>query len=146
MKRTLLLLALSLAITAFAAPPDGTIQVDAKAIVWKDGPASLPKGTKMAILEGNPRKEGIFTMRLRIPAGAKVPPHWHPRPERVTILSGDVRTGFGDQWDDSAMHAFHAGDFYVNPPLSHHFVLFAEESVIQITSEGPWELTLVSGE
>ena len=84
----------------------------------------------MAVLEGDPKKEGIFTMRLRMPAGAKVPPHWHPRPERVTILSGDVRVGFGDAWDDGALHAFHAGDFYVNPAMSHHFVFFAKDVLV----------------
>ena len=137
--------AAALALLAFAAatPPPDTIQVDAAKIVWTDGAASLPKGTKVAVLEGDPRKPGMFTMRLRVPAGSKIAPHWHPRPERVTILSGLVKVGFGDAWVDDAMHAFEAGGFYVNPPESRHYVAFAEDSVIQITGEGPWELHLV---
>lgn len=120
--------------------PPATIQVDAAKIVWKAGPPTLPKGSKVAVLEGDPKQPGIFTMRLRIPAGSKVMPHTHPRPERVTILSGLVKVGFGDEWNEKAMHAFHAGDFYVNPAESHHFVEFVKTSVIQITGEGPWEL------
>src|SRR5437762_11160139 len=123
-----------------AAPPPGTIQVDAAKIVWKDGPSTLPKGTKVAVLEGDPKQPGIFTMRLRIPAGSKVIPHWHPRPERVTVLSGKVAVGFGDTWNDKEMHGFNPGDFYVNPAESHHYVWFPRTSVIQITGEGPWAL------
>ncbi len=126
-----------------AAPPPDTIQVSAAAIVWKDAPPTMPKGTKIAVLEGDPKAPGMFTIRLRVPAGSKVMPHWHPRPERVTILSGKVAVGFGDKWDDMEMRGFNAGDFYVNPAESHHFVGFPETSVIQITGEGPWELNLL---
>src|SRR5436305_8008154 len=133
--------AAALALLALAAaPPPTAIQVDAAKIVWKDGPATLPKGTRVAVLEGDPKSPGIFTMRLRVPAGSKIAPHWHPRPERVTILSGLVKVGFGDKWDNAAMRSFKASDFYVNPPESHHFVAFPRTSVIQITGEGPWEL------
>jgi mannose-6-phosphate isomerase-like protein (cupin superfamily) len=126
-----------------AAPPPQTIQVDAAKIVWKDAAPTLPAGTKVAVLEGDPKNAGIFTMRLRIPAGSKIAPHWHPRPERVTILSGVVTVGFGDRWNDKEMRSFRSGDFYVNPPESHHFVGFPRTSVIQITGEGPWELNVV---
>ena len=136
--------AVALALLALAAaPPPDAIQIDAAKIVWKDGPASLPKGTKVAVLEGDPKKAGTFTMRLRVPAGSKIAPHWHPRPERVTVLAGLVKVGFGDAWSDSTMHSFGAGGFYVNPPESRHFVAFPRTSVIQITGEGPWELNLV---
>jgi hypothetical protein len=138
-----LLVATLLAAAALAAPPpppEGTIQVDAKSIVWSPGSPKLPKGTMVAVLEGDPTKAGMFTMRLKVPAGSKIAPHWHPRPERVTILSGQVEVGFGDRWDDKALRPFTAGSFYVNPPNSHHFVHFAKTSVIQITGDGPWEL------
>ena len=139
------MIAVAVAVLALAAgpPPPETIQVKAASIVWKDGPPALPKGTKMAVLEGDPKQAGIFTMRLRIPAGSKVMPHWHPRAERVTVLSGQVTIGFGDTWSDADMRSFGAGDFYVNPAESHHFVAFPRTSVIQITGEGPWELNPV---
>src|SRR5262245_55695447 len=134
-------LALAVALLALAAaPPPEAIQVDAAKIAWKDGPPTLPKGTKVAVLEGDPKQPGMFTMRLHVPAGSKVMPHWHPRPERVTILSGKVAVGFGDTWDDKELRSFGPGDFYVNPPESHHYVFFPRTSVIQITGEGPWEL------
>jgi quercetin dioxygenase-like cupin family protein len=133
--------AVIVALLAFAAaPPPGAIQVDAAKIVWTDGPPTLPKGTRVAVIEGDPKKFGMFTMRLRVPAGAKIAPHWHPRPERVTVLSGLVKVGFGETWSDAGMHAFEAGGFYVNPPEKPHFVAFLRTTVLQITGEGPWEL------
>ncbi len=134
-------LAAAVALLALAAaPPPDAIQVNAAKIVWKDGPPTLPKGTKVAVLEGDPKQPGMFTMRLRVPASSKVMPHWHPRPERVTILSGKVAVGFGDKWDDKELRGFGPGDLYVNPAESHHYVFFPRTSVIQITGEGPWEL------
>src|SRR4029453_19186151 len=54
-------------------------------IEWRDGPPSMPHGARMALLEGDPTKEGFFTMRLRLPDGYRVAPHWHPNTERLTI-------------------------------------------------------------
>jgi quercetin dioxygenase-like cupin family protein len=121
-----------------AAPPPGTIQVHAASIVWKAGPPTMPKGTKIAVIEGDQTKSGIFTLRIKFPQGAVIHPHWHPRPERVTLLSGRVMVGFGDVVDQTTTHAFRAGDFYVNPPDAHHYVIVPVETVVQITGEGPW--------
>jgi len=46
-------------------------------VPWSEGPASLQKGAQMAVLEGDPAREGPFTMRLRFPEGFEVSPHWH---------------------------------------------------------------------
>jgi quercetin dioxygenase-like cupin family protein len=110
--------------------------------VWKDAPPSMPKGTKIAVLEGDTRAEGMFTVRLKVPAGSIIAPHTHPRPERVTVLSGRVRVGFGTKLDATGT-AFTAGGFYVNPPNDPHFLVIEEESVLQLTCEGPWELRYV---
>ncbi|HKO54740.1 MAG TPA: cupin domain-containing protein [Thermoanaerobaculia bacterium] len=127
----------SLLLALLLAVPAGTIQV-AK-VTWKPGPPSMPKGTQIAVLEGNQTQAGMFTIRLKLPRGSQVPLHWHPRPERVTVLSGEAQVGFGDKVTKDVT-SFRAGSFYVNPPLSHHFVLFPQETVIQITGEGPWEV------
>lgn len=110
------------------------------AIVWKDGPPSLPAGSKIAVLEGNPKEEGMFTMRVRVPAGASLAPHWHPRDERVTILSGAVELGFGTVADRAKVTRYGAGSFYVNPPRVMHYLFFPEATVMQMTGVGPWEI------
>src|SRR5436190_22397803 len=68
-------------------------------VKWQDGPTSIPRGAKLAILEGNPAKEGWFVMRLKLPDGYRVPPHIHPKPERVTVIAGTFNIGMGDKFD-----------------------------------------------
>jgi quercetin dioxygenase-like cupin family protein len=96
----------------------------------------------VAVLEGDPKAAGMFTMRIKLPAGTIIPPHWHPRDERVTVLSGKVLVGMGDTFAKSGT-AFEAGGFYVNPPNVHHYLWVPEESVLQLTCMGPWELHAV---
>jgi hypothetical protein len=37
-----------------------------------------------------------------MPAGYKIPPHWHPTDENVTVLSGTLGAGMGDKFDKSS--------------------------------------------
>jgi hypothetical protein len=120
--------------------PEPPIGLTPEAMVWTDGPSTLPPGSKMAVLEGSPKADGMFTMRLRIPAGSAIPPHWHPRQERVTILSGAVDLGFGSVANAGKTKRYGAGSFYVNPPRVMHFLFFPEATEMQLTGIGPWEL------
>jgi len=124
--------------------PPGTIQIPGGTGTWGSAPPSLPAGTRMMVLEGNPAAKGMFTMRLRAPAGARLQAHWHPEAERVTILSGRARVGFGDVADEASMATFGPGSFYVNPPRSHHYVWIVEETEMQLTGVGPWEVHMVA--
>lgn len=123
--------------------PAGTIRHSAASLSWVDAPPSMPKGTKIAVLEGDPAQAELFSLRVSVPAGARLPPHWHPRDERVTILSGRVGVGFGDDFDERRLHYFSPGDYYVNPAHSHHYVFFPEASIVQITGSGPWQTQLL---
>jgi len=123
-----------------AQTPDPPIALTPDAMVWTDGPSTLPPGSKVAVLEGSPKAEGMFTMRLRIPAGSAIPPHWHPRQERVTVLSGAIDLGFGSVANAGKTRRYAAGSFYVNPPRVMHFLFFPEATEMQLTGVGPWEL------
>jgi Cupin len=135
----MLALLLVLASTAAISQPP-RIAFQPEHIRWIDGPPSLPAGSKIAVLEGNPREAGMFTMRVRVPAGSALAPHWHPRDERVTVLSGAAEVGFGASADRRSVTRYGAGSFYVNPPREMHYVYFAEETVLQMTGVGPWEI------
>ncbi|MGH8529025.1 MAG: cupin domain-containing protein [Nevskiales bacterium] len=133
--------------TAGAEPetlPGGAIQHAAEQMQWQAGPAALPPGTQLMVLEGDPKGAGLFTLRLKVPAGTRLPPHTHPRDERVTVLSGRVGVGFGERFDDKALRFFDAGSYYLNPAELPHFVLFPIESVVQITGIGPWQMRPVA--
>jgi quercetin dioxygenase-like cupin family protein len=141
-----LLFSPSVVIAQSQALPEGTIQVPGGTGTWVDARPPLPAGTKMLLLEGHPAKEGFFTMRLKLQAGGRLQPHWHPREERVTILSGLARVGFGDSFVEKEMTTFGPGSFYVNPPKSHHYVWIVEDTEMQLTGIGPWELHLLEHE
>jgi quercetin dioxygenase-like cupin family protein len=142
--RTIVIASLLVATIASAqqtpAKTDAPIGITPEAVVWGDGPATLPPGSKMAILEGSPRAEGMFTMRVRVPAGSAIPPHWHPRQERVTVLAGAVDLGFGAVANKDSVTRYRAGSFYINLPRVVHYLFFPEATELQITAVGPWEL------
>lgn len=94
----------------------------------------------MMLLEGHPGQKGMFTMRLKLAGGGRIQPHWHPADERVTILSGEARVGFGETFDESKMAVFKTGSFYLNPAKSNHYVWVVEDTEMQLTGMGPWEL------
>src|SRR5579883_657122 len=111
---------------------------------WGSGPASLPPGANLALLEGDPRKEGPFVMRLRLPDGYRIPPHTHPNPERVTVISGTFHIGMGDRFDGSKGTAMPAGTFGTWAPGMKHFVWATGETVIQLHGNGPWVIEYVN--
>ena len=120
--------------------PTGSTQIAMRApdIVWGPCPAALPDGCEMAVLEGDPRSETLFTVRFRTHTAFELPPHYHPRHERVTILDGQIGVGFGDEIDHTKVTWFGPGDYYVNAKGAHHFVLADEPAMLQITGIGPW--------
>lgn len=112
-------------------------------VEWAEGPAALPRGAQAAVLEGDPSKKGIFTLRVKMPAGYRIPPHTHPKAERVTVISGTVQLGMGRTWDESKFETLEAGSLFIMPPGMEHFAQATEETVIQLTGEGPWDLKYV---
>jgi hypothetical protein len=113
-------------------------------IQWGDGPAVLPRGVKTASLQGSPAQSGPFTIRLKLPAGYKLGPHWHPRDEIVTVLSGTVYFGTGETFNPAKGKAYPAGSFVVLPANTPHFTWTKGEAVIQAHGIGPLDFTYVN--
>jgi hypothetical protein len=113
-------------------------------VKWMDAPNALPSGAKLAVLEGDPFKPGLYTMRLQAPDGYKIPPHFHKRVEHVTVVSGTFNLGMGDKFDDKAGQPMPAGTFGFLPPMMKHFAWATGETVIQLHGMGPWEIVYVN--
>jgi quercetin dioxygenase-like cupin family protein len=113
-------------------------------IEWKPGPPSLPPGAKMAVLEGDPTKEGPFVMRLQAPDGYHIPPHTHPKTERVTVISGTLLLAMGDNLDRSAAKTLPAGTYGFWPAGMKHTGWFDGATIIQIHGIGPWQINYVN--
>jgi quercetin dioxygenase-like cupin family protein len=109
-------------------------------LIWRDGPPSLPPGAKYAVLEGDPNKPGPFVFRVKVPDGYRIPPHTHPRPERVTVIAGTFYLGMGDRYDAAKGRAMPAGTYGSWPPGMHHFVWVKGETVVQFHGDGPWTI------
>jgi len=111
---------------------------------WGDPPPIFSPGAKLAVLEGNPFGKGYFTVALKMPDGYKIMPHWHPKTERVTVISGEFHAGMGDKMDEAGSKTFPPGSFISIPPQMHHFALAKGETIVQVSGPAPFSLTYVN--
>lgn len=111
---------------------------------WGDGPAALPKGVRLAVLAGDPGQAGPFVIRLKMPPGYKVPPHWHSKDENVTLISGMLALGMGDKADEKAAQVLRPGGFHSIAAGVHHFAMSRSGAVVQIHGEGPFDIQFVN--
>jgi mannose-6-phosphate isomerase-like protein (cupin superfamily) len=112
----------------------------------KFGPAPdiLPSGAKLAVLEGDPTKAGSYTMRLWMPNGYTIPPHFHLADEHVTVVEGTFLVGMGGTLDPSKFAALQVGSFGMLPPRMQHFARARGVTVIQLHGMCPWSLSYVN--
>ena len=113
----------------------------------KFGPAPpfLPAGAQLAVLEGDPMAAtGDYTVRLKMPDGYKIAPHTHPARENVSVISGTIKVGMGDQFEASKMMSFGAGSFAYMDPSMHHYAAASGETVIQIHGMSPLKINYIN--
>jgi quercetin dioxygenase-like cupin family protein len=122
-------------IPAFAHAQDAIITLPQE-IAYK---APLVGAPEVAVLFGDPTKPGVYVTRVKVPAGVKLMPHWHPDEVRtVVVLSGTFLHGYGDQWDESKLKIHPPGTFFSEPSKAPHFAWAKDEEVVlQITATGP---------
>ena len=111
---------------------------------WGDAPSSLPPGAKAAVIEGDPAKAGPFTLRIQVPANYRIPPHWHPAVEHVTVLSGAFHVGMGDKIEETKAKTLTQGSFMAMPAKTNHFAFTKVATEIQLHGTGPWGITYVN--
>jgi quercetin dioxygenase-like cupin family protein len=124
---------------------EGHVVVPLAETKWGPAPPSLPAGAQLAILEGDPRTKNVtYTIRAKLPDGYKVPPHWHPVDENVTVLQGTLMLGRGDKFDQKEAMALTAGTFSHMPKGTRHFAWAKGETIIQVHGVGPFEVNYVN--
>lgn len=144
MKSTFLVVILfATVLAALPAPPENAFTPDQ--IQFGPAPASLPPGAQLAVLEGDPSaSSGDFTVRLKMPDGYKIAPHWHPNRENATVISGTFKVGMGDTFDASKMMTFGAGSFAYLDPSMHHYAMASGETVVQVHGMSPLQVNYVN--
>lgn len=127
---------------SLAASPTHTMVTPGE-LSWTDV-ASLPAGAKLAVIEG-PLTEAVpFTFRLKLPANYKIPAHWHPTIEHVTVISGTFNMGVGDKLDTSSTKPLTSGSVAIMQPKTTHFAWTKDETIVQIHGIGPWVINYVN--
>jgi quercetin dioxygenase-like cupin family protein len=112
-----------------------------KALKWMDGPDGLPKGSKIAVVSGDPSKEGAFTIRLKFPANYAIAAHHHPSDEHVTLLSGRLAYGMSDKLDRAKAKALSAGHRLVMKAGHNHWVFTrGAPATVQVSANGPFQI------
>lgn len=111
---------------------------------WHNAPPSLPKGAEMTVLHGNPEKPGPFVIRFRTPGDYRIPPHFHSKAETLTILSGRLYLGGGEQFDPAKAHTLEVGAFHYLPAKTPHFAFTKAPAVVEIHGEGPFDIIYIN--
>ena len=112
-------------------------------IKWGPAPPFLPAGARFTVLQGDPSKEGVYTVRIEMPVGYYIPPHSHPTDEDVTVISGSLELGMGDAPNPATSMTLPAGGFAVAPAATHHYARAKAATVVQVHGMGPFAITYV---
>ena len=127
-----------------AAPEPAHVMVSPMDLKWGDPPAVFRKGAKLAVLSGNPGAAGPYTIRLKMPAGYRIAPHWHPTDENVTVIAGTFSLGMGEKFDRTSMKTLPAGGYAVLPAEARHFAWTKTGATVQVHGMGPFVLNYVN--
>ena len=138
----LAVVALSGSSLLLAADPPGPMQPEE--IKWGPAPPALPTGAEIAVLAGDPGMPGPVTLRLKMPAGYQIPPHWHPTDERVTVISGHLGLGMGDTLEKKKSKVLKPGGYAIAPANMHHFAWTKSGAIVQVDLMGPFGITYVN--
>ena len=109
-------------------------------------PPLLPPGARLAVVSGDPTIPGECTIRLVMPDGYRLPPHYHPSYEHVEIREGTLLAGMGDRLDPKQTHPLVAGDSATAPAGMHHFSIAKGRTVLSVTFTGPYTITYLRAE
>jgi quercetin dioxygenase-like cupin family protein len=134
----------ALAAFAGAQGPKSHIALTPTDVKWGPAPPSLQKGAELAVVSGNPGAAGPFVIRLKVPAGYKIAPHWHPTDEHVTVISGTFALGMGEKFDAKAMKEMPAGSYGMLPAEMRHYAMAKTAAIVQVHGMGPFVLNYVN--
>lgn len=145
MKLTSLVIALAVAMLLSVAPSMAQTAFTPDQMKWGPAPPFLPAGAQLVVLEGDPTAEtGGYTVRLKMPDGYKIAPHTHPHRENVTVMSGTLQVGMGDQFDASKLMSLPAGSFAYVDRTTHHYAAASGETVIEIHGLSPLAIDYIN--
>ncbi len=124
LRNTTLIVAATL-VVASAVAADPSFVRSAKDVKWGAPPPVFPPGAKFAVIAGDPAATGLVTVRVDMPAGYTIPPHFHPTDEHITVLIS-------------------SGGYGVAMANMHHYAYTTTGATIQVHLQGPFAITYVN--
>ncbi len=79
-----------------AQKPAQTFAVNDAELKWRNCPAFIPKGCKIAVLHRDTWKDNA-DIYFKVPANLTIPRHWHTSPERIVMVSGQLEITYDGQ-------------------------------------------------
>ena len=122
---------------------DMKMPMNGKQMSWSPAPPVFPKGAQVSVLSGDPFANGPYVLRLKMPAGYRLPAHNHPTTENVTVISGRFHIGMGDKLDEKKGMELTAGAYGEAPAHMNHFAWTTAPTVVQVHGQGPFAITYV---
>ena len=144
MRKIVLTLGLLLVASTTAFAQDMRMPINADDVKWGPAPNVFPPGAQISVVSWNPFEQGLYVVRLKMPAGYKIPAHNHPTTEYVTVLSGDFNIGMGDKLDAQKGQLLRAGGFAEASAKMNHYAWATSETVVQVHGQGPFAITYVN--
>ena len=133
-------------VVAVAQGPGGTPHqlTNPSELKWGPPPPVFEQNAKFTVVSGDPGKPGLYVVRLDMPAGYKIMPHWHPTDEHVTVLSGTFALGMGEKFDQASMKKLPVGGYALLPAEMRHYAMATSAATVQVHGMGPFQLTYVN--
>jgi len=123
----------------------GHVMLNPNQIQWQAGPASLPPGAQIAVLDGDPSQAGmLYTIGLKMPDGYRVPPHWHPMDASVTVVQGSFIMGLGEKVEPAQAQELTTGAYMRVSKGVRHYEWAKGDTIIYVYGLGPLDTIYVN--
>ncbi len=120
-------------------------EIAARAIAGAGTGTSGVNGIRTTVLQGDPSKPGIYTIRLSIPANTRIAAHTHRDNRAAIVISGTWNFGYGKIAREELTRPLTAGSFYTEPAGVAHFAFTGSGPVVvYITGYGPSDTVYVN--
>jgi len=114
----------------------GFVRVKPDELKWQPGANNTTPD--IALIYGDPQKEGFYLLRARFRPGVMSRPHTHPNDRHVTVISGTWWTGTGTTFDPDKTVPLPAGSYMLHPKGEAHYDGAKDtEVIVEIKGFGP---------
>jgi len=121
------------------------VMIPPSAMKWEP----LSEGAEVVVLAGEPfnqKATGVpFVFRVKHKDGFELKPHWHPMDERITVITGTMLLGTGDDFKTGPGNVTElpAGSYAFMPKIMRHYFVTRGETIAQFEGIGPFRMTFV---